>query len=365
MEKHVNKKKALFLTVHRKDRSPSQRFRFEQYIDFLEHNGFECKHFYLIGEKEDKVFYAKGRFVQKAKIVLQFYLRLLKLLRTEKNIDICFIQREAFVLGTTFFERKFSKRARMIFDFDDSIWLQNVSDANKKFVFLKNANKTVDLIRISDVVFAGNQYLADFALKHNQNVVIVPTTIDTNEYFPVSRKKENEKITIGWSGSITTIQHFNYALPVLRRIVDKYGDRVAIKVIGDGNYVNKELGIQGLPWRKETEIEELCSFDIGIMPLPDDEWAKGKCGLKGLQYMALAIPTIMSPVGVNTEIIRDGENGFLAAAEEEWISKISALIENSELRDNIGKEGRNTVVSKFSVIAWEKEYLKHFQSLIS
>lgn len=365
MEKHVNKKKALFLTVHRKDRSPSQRFRFEQYIDFLERNGFECKHFYLIGEKEDKIFYSNGKFAHKVRIVLGFYLKLFRLLRAEKHIDICFIQREAFVLGTTFFERKFSKRAKMIFDFDDSIWLQNVSDANKKFVFLKNANKTVDLIRISDLVFAGNQYLADFASKHNQNVVIVPTTIDTTEYSPVEGKKANGKITIGWSGSITTIQHFNYALPVLRKIKDKYGDRVEIKVIGDGNYVNKELGIQGLPWRKETEIEELCSFDIGIMPLPDDEWAKGKCGLKGLQYMALAIPTIMSPVGVNTEIIQDGENGFLAAGEEEWISKISALIEDKELRESMGSKGRETVVNEFSVIAWEKEYLKHFQSLIA
>lgn len=150
-------------------------------------------------------------------------------------------------------------------------------------------------------------------------------------YAPVPKHK-SDKITIGWSGSITTIKHFEFALPVLRKLKEKYGDRLRFKVIGDASYTNEELGIKGIGWKREDEVKELSEFDIGVMPLPDDEWANGKCGLKGLQYMALEIPTIMSPVGVNTEIIKDGKNGFLASEINEWLEKTSRLIENSDLR---------------------------------
>jgi glycosyltransferase involved in cell wall biosynthesis len=363
MEKIEGKKNILFLCIHRPDRSPTQRFRFEQYVDYLNQNGFNCKHFFILNAQDDKVFYSNGNFLRKGLLVLKFYFKLLKLTLTEKNVDLCFVQREAFVLGTTYFERFFAKRSKMVFDFDDSIWLQNVSEANKKFVFLKNPNKTIELIKISNLVFAGNQYLADFAKNNNPNVVIIPTTIETNLYKP-SIKQNSDKVIIGWSGSVTTIQHFNYAVNALKIVKSKFGDLVDIRVIGDGNYVNEELGIKGLPWKKESELQDLSVIDIGIMPLPDDEWSKGKCGLKGLQYMALGIATIMSPVGVNTEIIQDGDNGFLASTEEEWVSKISLLVENKELRQLLGDAGRKTVVDKYSVDANKGKYLKYFNDLV-
>lgn len=356
-------KKIIFLAIHRKDRSPSQRFRFEQYIDYLNLNGFSCKQIYLIDEKDDKIFYSTGNVFLKFFLVLKFTLKLFKTLFFEKDITVTFIQREAFVLGTIFFEKQFAKRSKVIFDYDDSIWLQNVSEANKRFAFLKNAAKTKDIIRISHLIFAGNEYLAAYARPLNKNVTIIPTTIDTVEYQAKSVEKNPNIVVIGWSGSVTTIQHFAYAIPALKRIKEKYGNTVEIRVIGDGNYKQEELGIQGLPWVKATELEDLSHFDLGIMPLPDDEWAKGKCGLKGLQYMALEIPTIMSPVGVNTEIIQEGENGFLAKTEDEWVEKMSQLIENKALRTNMGQAGRKTVVDKFSVEAWKDEYVKQIESL--
>lgn len=252
----------------------------------------------------------------------------------------------------------------MIFDFDDSIWLQNVSEANKRFTWLKNPAKTKDLIQLADLVFAGNRFLADYALQFNEKVEIVPTTIDCDLYKPAEfAVKPSPNVCIGWSGSITTIQHFEFAIPFLKKIKTEFQDAVRFEVIGDGNYANDELQIKGRPWRAATELEDLKRIDIGIMPLPDDQWASGKCGLKGLQYMALGIPTIMSPVGVNSQIISDGTNGFLAKTTAEWVEKLSALLKDQRLRNRIGEAGRQTVVDRYSVQALRKRYLKLFESL--
>lgn len=357
--------KVLYVAAHRPDRSPSQRFRFEQYIQYLKDNGFDYDFSYLITPEDDKFFYKPGNALKKMWVVARSYLQRWKDANKASTYDIIYIQREAFMTGSTYFERAFHKsKAKVIFDFDDSIWLSNVSDANKKFNWLKNSGKTADIIKLSDMIFTGNQYLSDYAAQFNNNIEIIPTTIDTDEYQRLNIPNDDGKICIGWSGSITTIQHFEYAIPFLKKIKEKFGDKVKFKVVGDGSYLNEELGIEGLPWRKDTELKDLSSFDIGIMPLPDDEWAKGKCGLKGLQYMALEIPTLMSPVGVNAEIIQDGENGFLATETEEWVEKISQLVESAELRKSMGQKARQTVLDKYSVHALKDKYLRLFNSLI-
>ena len=356
------KRKVLFIVNNRKDRSPGQRFRFEQYLSHLEANGYECDFSPLLDEKRDKIFYAPGNYFRKFLILLNSYIKRMNNLTDSCNYDIIFVFREALYTRSTYFERRFAKQAPVIFDFDDSIWLQNVSEANKRFAFMKNAGKTKDIISISSLVFAGNDYLAAYARQFNNNVEIVPTTIDTEEYKRIPQPATNT-VCIGWSGSKTTIQHFNFAVEALKQIKERYGDRVSLRVIGDENYRNEELGIQGLAWKKDTEIADLSAIDIGIMPLPDDEWAKGKCGLKGLQYMALEIPTIMSPVGVNADIITDGENGMLASTTAEWVEKLSQLIEDAELRDRMGKAGRKTVVDHYSVEAWKDRYVELFDQL--
>jgi glycosyltransferase involved in cell wall biosynthesis len=192
--------------------------------------------------------------------------------------------------------------------------------------------------------------------------VIIPVTIDTDLYKNEYRTLK-EEICIGWSGSVTTVEHFETKIQALADIKRKYKEKVYFKIIGDGKYYNELLQTEGLPWKKETEVQDLSEFDIGIMPLPDTEWAKGKCGLKGLQYMALGVPTIMSPVGVNSEIIQDGENGFLADSDEEWINKLSLLIESVQLRKKLGDAGRKTVEEKYSIHAVSKLYLKYFDQL--
>jgi len=358
-------KKVLIITAHRKDRAPNQRFRFEQYLDFLEQNGFQCHISSLISENDDKVLYQPGHYFRKSLIALKAIVKRSNDVRLANKYDLIFICREGFLTGTTFFEDLLHKsKVPIIYDFDDAIWHFDVSDANKIFGWLKNPGKTARLISNAELVFAGNHYLADFAKHYNEKVVIIPTTIDTNEYQQVAFRN-TEKICIGWSGSITTIRHFEMAIPVLTILKEKYGDRISLKVIGDGNYVNESLGIHGIAWNKATELEELSTIDIGIMPLPDDEWAKGKCGLKGLQYMALGIATVMSPVGVNVDIIQDSVNGMLASSNDEWVNKLSLLIENSDLRMRCAENGRKTVEEKYSVQSLKMSYLAHFQNLTS
>jgi len=138
---------------------------------------------------------------------------------------------------------------------------------------------------------------------------------------------------------------------------------LVLKIIG-GTYNPIGIHTNNIKWSLDTELAEMSEFDIGIMPLPDDEWAKGKCGLKALQYMAMGIPCVASPVGVNTEIIQDGVNGFLAKDEKEWIEKLSLLIKNSELRQRLGKAGRKTVEERYSVKVWAPRYVEIIKKVI-
>ncbi|HSY76250.1 MAG TPA: glycosyltransferase family 4 protein [Bacteroidia bacterium] len=358
-------RKILFVAAHRLNRSPSQRFRFEQYIPFLKQNNYGCKLAPLVTEADDRVLYAEEKYLQKMLVIIKSFFRRLRNLRLASSYDIIFIQREAYILGTSFFERRFKKSgAKLVFDFDDAIWLMNVSDVNKRFSWIKRPSKTAEIIAMSDAVIAGNHYLAEYARAYNQNVFIIPTTVDTDKFIPLTQATVKEKVCIGWTGSHTTIKHFALAIPFLTELKKKYGERIYFKVIGDGTYSFPELGIQGVKWNDETEVEDLQEIDIGLMPLPDDVWSKGKCGLKSLEYMSLCIPPVISPVGVNSEIVQDGVNGFLARTNREWVDKLSQLIESPELRKKIGVKARETVVEKYSVNSQKDIYLELFNSLL-
>ena len=353
-------KKILFLVLHRPDRSPGQRFRHEQYLDYLHANGFEITYSNMLNAEQDKVFYGPGNTLKKAIIGIDAVFTRLRDLFRANQYDYIFIYRDAFFFGT-FFEWLFKQtKPKLVFDFDDSIWLQDENPNQSVFQKLKNPAKTGTIISYCDKVVAGNEYLANYAKGFNQNVVIVPTTIDTTHYQLKEVTKSKPGVCIGWSGSFSTIKHFESALEPLKLIKEKYGVGIYFKVIGDGTYSNDVLDVNGLTWKSATEVEDLCEIDIGIMPLPDDDWSKGKCGLKGLQYMALGIPTIMSPVGVNAEIIQDGVNGMLAGTTDEWVDKLSLLIEDEALRKRIGEAGKQSVLKDFSVEANKEKWLSVF-----
>ena len=350
----------LILCAHRPKRSPSQRYRFEQYLPFLESQGFTFTFSYLLNEKDDRVFYSQGNFLSKVLILLKsVFIRLKDLIRF-KNYDIIFIQREALFLGSSFFERRAAKSAYTIFDFDDSIWLADTSPGNKKWEWIKKPEKFFETVKSVHSVIAGNAYLAEKALPLNSHTQIIPTTIDTHFHRPKPELRNKEVITIGWSGSLSTIKHFELLVPVLLQVKERYKERVTFKVLGDKHYQHAQLQTQSLAWSEDTEVDELNSFDIGLMPLPNDAWANGKCGLKGLSYMACGLATIMSAVGVNTQIIQHGENGYLAGNDDDWFELICKLVEDAGLRKMLGEKGRTTVVNAYSVEANKHLYSSVF-----
>jgi glycosyltransferase involved in cell wall biosynthesis len=193
-------------------------------------------------------------------------------------------------------------------------------------------------------VTVGNEFLARYARDRARNVTVIPSTIDTDAY-QIRPRARNRVPVIGWTGSVTTVPYLASLTPALRRLREK--QEFELRVIG-ANIEIEGLEVRCLPWRAETEPDDLRALDVGLMPLPDDEWSRGKCGMKALQYMALGIPPVVTPVGVNTTIVRDGVNGFHARAEGEWIDRIGLLLEDESLRRSLGQEARRTVEESYS-----------------
>ncbi len=245
-----------------------------------------------------------------------------------RRYDLVVVHRESLPIGPAWFERALrGMGVPYAFDFDDAIYLPAASDANRRLAWLKGAVKTGRVIRDASLVLAGNEYLADWAHRHTTRVMVIPTTIDTEAYRPVARPTETP-LCVGWSGSPTTIVHLRLLERVLRELQQERGIR--IRVIGDASYRLEGAAVEALAWDPTNEVSDLSRIDIGVMPLPDDDWSRGKCGLKALQYMALGIPTVLSPVGVNREIAEGGA-AVLASSDDEWREALRALIDDDAL----------------------------------
>ncbi|MDP3157104.1 MAG: glycosyltransferase family 4 protein [Archangium sp.] len=342
-----------FLALQAPDLSPGQRYRFEAFLPHLSRRGIEVSYDWLLDRDDLRVFYGRESPVKKGLIAAKAALRRLRSVVRPREIDVFFVQREAFFLLNHWSEWLAHLRAPVVFDFDDAIWIHAVSEANRRFAFLKNVEKIPRVVGLSHTVIAGNEYLATWARQHSRNVQVIPTCVDTDRFAPLSNRADSV-VTIGWSGSPSTVAHLRPLLPALERVKARYQDRVRLRVMGDPTFSHAPLGLQGEAWSAEAELELLRRMDIGLMPLPDDAWTRGKCGLKGLVSMSMGAATVMSPVGVNTEIVKHGENGLLARTDDEWVEALSRLIDDAALRQRIGAAGRATVVERYSVQRWQE-----------
>jgi len=333
-------------------------------------------------------------------------LRRMGLLFKVRRFDKVFVHREATPIGPPWFEWFVAKvfRKPIIFDFDDAIWLPNVSEANKKIVGkFKNHSKTTKICSWAQTVTVGNSFLADYASQFCNDVRIIPTTIDTERYHnpalfeknvddlstdrndqykvlsikparPSGGYKESgytdavededipfiadsgidKLLTIGWTGAHSTLKQVEPLFPTLEDIYKKKPFRFLL--IADRPPEKMPEFVEFKKWNKETEIQDLMEIDIGIMPLFDTEWEKGKCGFKALQYLALEKPAIVSGVGVNTEIIRNNKNGIICEPMHadtkiypSWKKALLELLHDREKRHSFGTQGRQTVIENYSV----------------
>ncbi|HNC14037.1 MAG TPA: glycosyltransferase family 4 protein, partial [Cyclobacteriaceae bacterium] len=188
------------------------------------------------------------------------------------------------------------------------------------------------------------------------------TTIDTEHLhnptlYPVQR---DSRITIGWTGTHSTLKYLDFLEPIFQSLEQKFPGQVRFLVIANKKPDLKLHSLEFIPWNKSTEIPDLLKLDIGVMPLTDDIWAKGKCGFKALQYMALGVPCVISPVGVNSEIVDNGVTGFLATTKNEWIEKLERLMADQKLREAMGKKGREKVEAEYSVKSNAANFLQLF-----
>ncbi|RMF50685.1 MAG: glycosyltransferase, partial [Bacteroidetes bacterium] len=329
----------------------------------MQEEGYQLKFISFFSQKAYRAFYRKETpFWRKASWIAQGTVRQLwQAWRGHAAYRGVYLYREACLIGTAFPERLWAARLPLLLDFDDAIWLPAASEAHRAFAWLKNPQKLHTLLRLAKVVTVCNDFLAAYARQYASDVRIIPTTIDTDLYRP-RPKPPSDTVVVGWSGSLTTLAHFRLVEPALAILRKRYGARVRFRLLGVPHYQNPSLGIESLPWRPETEVDDLTEIDIGLMPLPDEPWSRGKCALKALQYMALGIPPVVSPVGMNRQVVQEGVNGLWASTLDEWVEKVSWLIERPEERQRLGAAARHTVQAAYSVHANAPKYLAAFQA---
>ncbi|MBN2400223.1 MAG: glycosyltransferase family 4 protein [Candidatus Aminicenantes bacterium] len=317
---------------------PSTRFRVLQYLPMLAERRVKFK----------VIAIEPSRCVPGMKKLCQFghYLRVLV---TAWRYDLVFLQKPGFIINRWFYLKLlFRLQKKVIFDFDDAIFLDYKTGLARDEAWLK---KMAFILTHSSMVIAGNPYLSKFSKKYNQRVEIIPTPIDCEAYRPRHYRPADPIVTVGWMGTESNLPYLFTLIPVIQSLLAEDGIRFLIVTSPTAKpmALTCDEKIVWKTWQAETEIEDLRLFDIGIMPLLDNDYTRGKCGFKLLQYMAVGIPVLASPVGMNREIVQERINGFLVADHDEWLDKLRALCADENLRNRMGKAGREIAIKKYSL----------------
>jgi glycosyltransferase involved in cell wall biosynthesis len=339
---------------------PSTRFRVLQYRSRLEKAGFQADIFTLPRVGGGKLARAFG-------LALQAAVRWGQLNRC-RRYDAVVVQK-----GLTPWRcrglagRLMKMNVPYLMDIDDGLYLVNHIRFPGWLRWMQDDDETVKLLAHAARNIVGNPVLADSIGRLNPSLTLIPTVLDTERYVPAPRRGQGP-LTIGWSGSYSTNFYLNGIIPALRKLSETH--RFKLLIISDSLDFIDRKGLGGIetefiPWSAEREVENLQKMDLGVMPLLDDEWARAKCGLKALLYMSVGVPAVCSPVGVNTEIVRDGVNGFLASGEGEWREKISRLLDEGALRSRVGAAARRTVEERYSVEANFPKWLEVLNEIVN
>jgi L-malate glycosyltransferase len=342
------RRRALFLTPYPLHSAPSQRLKFEQYYASFEDCGIQVVVSPFVSLALWRVLYRRGYLGHKALFGAVACLRRLFDLWRAPRFDVVYVHLWALPFGPPWFEEFLSRSGvKIVYDIDDLIYLPRASAANPFVRRLRREKRIERIMQAAAHVVVCTTYLRDFATPHNPNVTLISSTIDTDLYQPRRHSDERQRVTIGWSGSHSTSPYLQMLGPALRELGRRFD--VRLLVIGDADFRLDGVAVEARPWSVERETATLREMDIGVYPLPDEEWVLGKSGLKALQYMGVGVPVVASRIGAACEFIRDGDNGFLAASTDEWIEKLSRLITDPALRASMGSAGRRTVEERFSV----------------
>lgn len=355
--------KILFVVPYPVRHAPSQRFRAELFEPELIEAGMSYTIAPFMDARTWQVLYKQGSAAQKVWGIIKGYLKRIKMVLIDVHgYDYVFVHREAAPMGPPIFEWIISRlwRKKMIFDFDDAIWIPNTSSENKLAGWLKSFWKIKHIIRWSHKVVGGNAYLCNYARQFNNNVVLIPTCVDMERMHNGNKQHHQGQVTIGWTGSHSTLPYLDEIMNVLQYAERELHTRFLL-------IANKKPDLpladwEFLPWNEKTEISDLLKMDIGVMPLHNDEWSEGKCGFKLIQYLSLGIPAVASPVGVNTAIIDEGVNGFLCNTEDEWKEALKKLITDVSFRKNAGEAGRKKIETQYSIAANKQNFITLFHS---
>lgn len=323
----------------------SSRYRMLQYIPYLEECGLELHIYELLDSEYLKVLYENK---SKSKIeIMKYYIKRLKVLLQINKYDLVWIEKEVFPYLPAFIELFFISKIPYVVDYDDAQF--HMYDLNKRYIvraFLKN--KIDRIMKNAQIVVVGNEYLAKRARDAGaRNIEIIPTVIDVKKY-NIQCPIKYDKFTLGWIGSPTTSSYIKMIEQSLLNL-SKYIDFQLVMVGAAKSFKLDGIDLKIVEWNEETEIDEISRFDVGIMPLPDEPWTRGKCGFKLIQYMGCNLPVIASPIGINKRIVFDGVNGYLANSTEEWENKLMSLYNSKVFRKSAGESGRRNVEQSYSL----------------
>lgn len=343
----------IFFVPYGTDKAPATRYRVGQYLPYLKKAGIECIVFSSISRVSTGLMIRSADFGPLTKLLYYVYVFMERMSRAwyviavAGRFDIIFLQRTTFPFNL---EKLLAKRnSKIVFDIDDAIYMpdQEGRDIMTRIKRYMKESEVINMLMVSKAIIVENEYIKTFVSRYCENVVKIPGPIDTDRFF-IKDNVAKREVVIGWIGSPATTSYLHILDKAFAVIASKYKS-VRFRFIGLGRYENPDIKFEKVEWSYDTEVKDLQSFDIGVMPMPDNEWTRGKLGCKMLQYMAVGIPAVVSYTATNTEIVKGGEDGFFPVTDDEWIKILSALIENEGLRTKIGQKGRETVVEKCSL----------------
>jgi len=342
--------RVLALVPYPLEQAPGQRYRVEQWAPYLAEHGVEVDFAPFASQRLAGLLYRPGLVAAKALLMLQATFRRVGSAWSAGRYDAVLVHREAALIGPAWGERLASARQpRLVYDFDDAVWVPYVSPTNRYLSYLKFPGKTRSICRLASLVLAGNQNLADWAKRYSRDVHIVPSTVSLRQYRVKPSGSGTATPVIGWTGSHSSMQYLLGLHGALVRLRQHLAFRLVL--VGVSGVSMHGLDVECRPWRAASEAEDLWDFDVGIMPLPDDAWTRGKCGMKAIQYMAVGVPAVVSPVGANASIVRHGVDGYHATSDDAWMEALGQLLLDQDKRRRLGMAARASVESYYSAEA--------------